>query len=104
MFGSSTYTYRHATEDDAATLRRLAELDSSAPLTGRVLIGEIAGSPAAALSLDDDRVIADPFRRTDHLVACLRSRAGATRAYEACPSLSERMRAAMRKRALLAAR
>ena len=56
----------------------------------------IAGSPAAALSLDDDRVIADPFRRTDHLVACLRSRAGAIRAYEATPSLSERMRAALR--------
>ena len=69
------------------------------PLAGRVLIGEIAGSPAAALSLGDDRVIADPFRRTDHLVACLRIRAGAVRAHEATPSLSERVRAAIRTRA-----
>ena len=99
MFGSSTYDFRLATEDDADTLRRLAELDSRAPLAGRVLIGQIAGCPAAALSLADDRVIADPFRRTDHLVACLRSRAGAMRAYEATPSLSERMRTALRTHA-----
>ena len=76
MFAANTYKLRFATEEDADALRRLAELDSRTPLAGRVLIGEIAGSPAAALSLDDDRVIADPFRRTDHLVACLRSRAG----------------------------
>ena len=95
MFAANTYKLRLATEDDADALRRLAELDSRAPLAGRVLIGELAGSPAAALSLDDDRVIADPFRRTDHLVACMRIRAGAIRAYEATPSLSARMRAAL---------
>ena len=99
MFAANTYKLRLATEEDADALRRLAELDSSAPLAGRVLIGEIAGSPAAALSFDDDRVIADPFRRTDHLVACLRIRARAIRAHEATPSLSERMRAALRPRA-----
>ena len=99
MFAANTYKLRLATEDDADALRRLAELDSRAPLAGRVLIGEMAGSPAAALSLGDDRVIADPFRRTDHLVACLRIRAGAIRAYEATPSLTARMRAALRTRA-----
>ena len=50
------------------------------------------------MSLSDDRVIADPFRRTDHLVACLRIRADAIRAHEATPSLSERVRAALRPR------
>ena len=99
MLAANTYKIRFVTEQDADALRRLADLDSQAPLAGRVLIGQIAGSPAAALSLDDDRVIADPFRRTDHLVACLRSRAGAMRAYEATPSLSERLRAALRPRA-----
>ena len=98
MFAANTYKLRFATEEDADALRRLAELDSRTPLAGRVLIGEIAGSPAAALSLGDDRVIADPFRRTDHLVACLRIRAGAIRAHEGTPSLSERMRAALRPR------
>ena len=99
MFAANTYKLRLATEEDADALRRLAELDSRPPLAGRVLIGDIAGTPAAALSLGDDRVIADPFRRTDHLVACLRIRAGAVRAYEATPSLTERMRAALPTRA-----
>lgn len=99
MFAAGIYKLRFATEDDADALRRLAGLDSRPPLAGRVLIGEISGSPAAALSLNDDRVIADPFRRTDHLVACLRTRAGAIRADEATPSPSERMRAALRPRA-----
>ena len=98
MFAANTYELRFATEDDADALRDLAELDSRPPLTGRILIGEIAGSPAAAFSLSDDRVVADPFRRTDNLVACLRLRAGAIRAYEATPSLSERLRAALRSR------
>lgn len=102
MFGSSTYQLTLATEDDADALHRLAALDSRAPLAGRVLIGKIAGTPAAALSLDDGRVVADPFRRTDHLVACLRSRAAAMRAYEASRSLGERMRAALRPAALMA--
>jgi len=44
MFGANTYKLRLATEDDADALRRLAELDSRAPLAGRVLIGELAGS------------------------------------------------------------
>ena len=98
MLATNTYKLRLATEEDADALRQLAELDSRTPLAGRVLIGEIAGSPAAALSLDDDRVIADPFRRTDHLVACLCAQAGAIRAHEATPSLSERVRAALRPR------
>jgi len=96
MFGANSYKLRLATEDHADALRRLAELDSRAPLAGRVLIGEIAGSPAAAPSVSDDRVIADPFRRTDHLVARLRIRAADIRAHEATPSLSERTRAALR--------
>ena len=52
MFAANTYEVRLATEDDADALRRLAELDSRTPLAGRVLIGQIAGSPAAALSLE----------------------------------------------------
>jgi hypothetical protein len=92
---ASTYNVRLATEEDADALRMLAELDSRPPLTGRALMGEIAGSPAAALSLSDGRVIADPFRRTDLLVSCLRTQAGAMQAYEATPSLAERVRAAL---------
>ena len=86
---------RFATRHDSDWLRDLAELDSRKPLDGRVLVADLDGTPAAALSLDDGRVIADPFQRTDHLVANLRMRAGAIRAYEVTPSVRERVLAAL---------
>jgi hypothetical protein len=86
---------RFATEDDTDTLRQLAELDSQQPLAGRVLIARIDGTPAAALSLQDGRVTADPFRRTDHLIANLRMRARAIRAYDVTPSLPQRLLATL---------
>ena len=86
---------RFATRHDSDSLRDLAGLDSQKQLDGRVLVAEHDGAPAAAMSLDDGRVIADPFQRTDHLVANLRMRAGAIRAYEVTPSVRERVRAAL---------
>ncbi len=62
---------------------------------GRVIVGHIDGTPAAALSLHDGRVIADPSHSTDRLVTTLRMRAGAIRAFEATPSLRERLLAAL---------
>ena len=86
---------RFATRHDSDSLRDLAGLDSHKPLDGRVLVAEHDGTPAAAMSLDDGRVIADPFKRTDHLVANLRMRAGAIRAHEITPLVRERVRAAL---------
>jgi hypothetical protein len=62
-----------------------------------VLIREIDGTPAAALSLGEARVIADTSRPTDRLVATLRMRADAIRAFEATPSLRHRLLAALPK-------
>ena len=94
MFAPNAYRIRFATAEDADTLRRLAERGPQRPLRGRVLIGQLDGTPAAALSLLDGRVIADSSPRTDQVVATLRMRAGAIRAYEATPSLRDRLRAA----------
>jgi hypothetical protein len=94
MFAPTAYRIHFATGEDADTLTRLAEHGSQQPLVGRVLIGQLNGTPAAALSLDDGRVITDPSRHTDELVANLRSQAGAVRAFEATPSLRDRLRAA----------
>jgi hypothetical protein len=94
MLTANPHRIRFATAHDADALQRLAERSSQQPLVGRVLIGLIDYAPAAALSLQDGRVIADPSRRTDRMVAALHTRAGAVRAYEATPSLSERLRAA----------
>lgn len=95
MFAANTYVMRMATDEDTRALHRLGELDSQPPLGGRALIGEIDGTPTAALSMDDGRVTADPFRHTEHLVACLRMRAQALQAYQATPSLRERLLAAL---------
>jgi len=91
MYASNSYTIRIATDDDAEALRRLAALDSQAALEGTVVVGEIAGRAAAAVSLTDDRAIADPFVPTAHLLATLRLRAHALHAVERTPSLRERL-------------
>jgi hypothetical protein len=96
MFPSHAYIIRLATEADAAALRHLAALDEAKPLTGRVLIGEIAGQPAAALSLKTGATVADPFVRTDRLRIHMRMRASALKAVDREPSLRERMLDAVR--------
>jgi hypothetical protein len=61
---------------DTQRLETLAQLDSAPAPTGRVLMAELDGRLEAAISLDDDHVIANPFHRTGDLVALLRVRAG----------------------------
>jgi hypothetical protein len=95
MFAANAYHIRFATRADADALGGLAERYYQQRLVGRVLIGHIDGTPAAALSLNDGRVIADSSRPTDRVVAALRMRAGAIRAFEATPSLRERLLAAL---------
>ena len=71
-------------------LTRLAALDSQAPLTGSVLIGELHGEPVAALSLRDDRR-SPTCSTTAELLAAMRRRAHGMRAVEKMPSLRERL-------------
>jgi len=96
MLPANKYVMRLATEHDGAELRRLAQLDSARPLTGRVLIGELDGMPAAALSLKTGRAVGDPFRATADLRIHLRARASMLEAVSREPSLRERMLDAVR--------
>jgi hypothetical protein len=99
MYAANAYTIRSATPEDVDALYRLAQLDSDPrPMTGRVIVGEIRGEPAAAIAVADGRVIADPFRPTAQLVSHLRRRAAALRAAEATPSLRERVLAGLSRR------
>jgi hypothetical protein len=91
MYAANSYSIRLATDADADALRRLAQLDSQPPLEGSVLVGELHGEPVAALSLADDRTIADPFRPTAHVLATMRVRAQGLRAVYRTPSLRERL-------------
>jgi hypothetical protein len=63
---------RPAYPDDASALARLAALDSRRPLTGPAIVAERDGRVLAALALDDERAIADPFAPTADLVSLLR--------------------------------
>jgi hypothetical protein len=95
MFAADTYRIRLANYEDIDTLRDLADRNSEQRLDGPVLIGEIDGVGAAALSLSDGHIIADSSRRIDHLVANLRVRAESIWAYESTPSLNDRLLAAL---------
>lgn len=59
-------TIRVAGAGDARAVRRLADLEGDRLPLAPVLIAEIDGTAVAALSLPERRVVADPFRRTDH--------------------------------------
>ncbi len=66
---------RTATASDAEALQRLAALDSQSLPGGPHLLAELDGQAVAALSRTDGSVVADPFSRTDTIVALLRRRA-----------------------------
>jgi hypothetical protein len=95
MFPTNAYVIRQATADDEGALRRLAELAGRQPLSGPVLVGEIGGIPAAAVSLADGRIAADPSKPTARLVPLLGIRFRAQRAFKDQPSLPARLKATM---------
>ena len=63
--------------------------------SGRVLVAEVRGVVAAAISRDELRTIADPALAPAYLTAILRLRANALAAVARQPSLAERMREAV---------
>jgi len=72
--GDSSLTLRFAGPADSEAIDRLAQLDSRRAPRGPVLLAEVDGELWAALSLDDQHVVADPFRPTGELVALLVAR------------------------------
>ena len=71
----STVALRLAEPDEAAAVRRLAALDDQPSLRDPVLLAFVDGEAEAGISLDDRRVIANPFLYTRDLVQLLRVRA-----------------------------
>ena len=67
---------RPARADDERAVRDLAALDDAPPLEGPVLLAIVGGQAVAAIALDDERVVANPFVPTAHAVSLLRMRAG----------------------------
>jgi len=75
--GEGNLVVRRGRPADQHALAILAALDSARPLTGRTVVGEVDGRLAAAVSLHDGRVVADPFAPTADVVALLQERVGA---------------------------
>ena len=68
-------TLRIARPDDAPAVRRLAQLDSSRPPSGPVLLAVVGSEPVAALGVKSGSIVADPFQPTANVVATLRQAA-----------------------------
>ncbi|HYP48388.1 MAG TPA: hypothetical protein VEQ61_07085 [Thermoleophilaceae bacterium] len=68
----TSLSIRLATAADAPAIARLVELEEAAPLSGPALLGEHDGTIVAALSLEDDRAVADIFLPTQSTVLAMR--------------------------------
>jgi hypothetical protein len=74
MTNASKITIRVAAPTDSGALERLAALDSTSPLAGRVLLAQSGDEAIAAISVETGAVAADPFRPTADAVRVLRLR------------------------------
>ncbi len=63
---------RQAQADDARALKILAELDEEPELCGTTLLALIDGEAVAAISLDDGRMVSNPFVATSDTVSLLK--------------------------------
>jgi hypothetical protein len=72
---SPAITIRPSTPTDTTDVVRLAALDDRPAPAGDALLAFVDGELAAARPLGRGTVVADPFRRTAHLLALLDLRA-----------------------------
>jgi hypothetical protein len=68
-------TIRSSRHADRGAIARVAQLDSQWPPREPLLVAEVGDEIVAALSLETDAVVANPFKRTADAVALLRLRA-----------------------------
>ena len=76
---TESITIRKSTVQDTEAIRQLAELDGGRPPSGTALLGLVDGQLVAAVGIEDDRTVADPFRYTANLVQMLSLRAARQR-------------------------
>lgn len=68
---NDTVTIRRSTDQDQAEVARLAQLDSRRTPRGQALLAVVGGELHAALPLNGEPALADPFRHTAELVELL---------------------------------
>jgi hypothetical protein len=77
--GPDPIVIRLARPTDATELRRLAQRDSADPPASPALVAEVGGRIRAALGLEGETTIADPFESTAAAVELLHVRAAQVR-------------------------
>jgi hypothetical protein len=97
MFPANSHVIRPATPADEHALRRLARADGRTPLRGRILVAEVRGQVAAAISRDESRTLQDPAIAPAYVTTLLRRRAEGIAAYEREPELRARVLEALRR-------
>ena len=73
MTSTSILSIRPAEPTEDSVLRDLSELDATPQLQRPALLAIVDDQPVAAVSLQDGRVAADPFTRTEDVVTILRA-------------------------------
>ena len=73
MTATSILSIRPAEPTEDHVLRDLSELDATPQLQRPALLAIVDDQPVAAMSLQDGRVAADPFTRTEDVVVMLRA-------------------------------
>ena len=73
MTANSIISIRPAEATEELVLRDLSELDATPQLRRPALLALVDDQPVAAVSLEDGRVAADPFTRTEDVVTLLRA-------------------------------
>jgi hypothetical protein len=73
MTATSILSIRPAEPTEDNVLRDLSELDATPQLQRPALLAIVDDQPVAAVSLEDGRVAADPFTRTEDVVVMLRA-------------------------------
>ncbi len=68
---SNQITIRRATAADDRAVLRLSALDDRRPARGQTLLAFVDDELAAARPFDGREPVADPFRRTSHLLEML---------------------------------
>jgi hypothetical protein len=103
MFPGHSHDIRTERDPRSPILLELAALDEAPPIATPALVGRIDGIPVAAMSLVDERSVADPFHYTHPIRMVMRLHARSIRAHERQPSLIRRIVDALRLRGVVPA-
>ena len=101
MLSATAYEIRDVRVDDVPELLRLGWAGEDGWPEGQILVGEIHGVAAAALAVDENRVVAAAMAGAPYLLAHLRARAAGVRAHRHTPSVADRIRERMSRRVML---